>query len=266
MRRRPVLAFLGVLVLSGCSGDDARSLGPVPTTSTTMSVTSTSAAPSTTTLPVTTPLPASTTTTAGPRFVNGVPQVTARPARAPIGSRIRFEGAGFTDAMWQGADAPLWLAATTGGCDLYAEAEGAVEVTRDGRLTGEFTVPFRGNCRMTDQTRFLPAGTYRIAFTCTACFVGELVVTTSATACRDLAFAPNSDNLASDIVAAGMDCAEAEAVVRQAAAQAGPVDAPVAAFKIDGFLCLRTGGSQRGLPSADYACDGGSKQLTFHRT
>ncbi|HWI02932.1 MAG TPA: hypothetical protein VNT52_03780 [Acidimicrobiales bacterium] len=50
------------------------------------------------------------------------------------------------------------------------------------------------------------------------------------------------------------------------AGEAGPVNGPDAAFNVDGFWCLRTGGSERGLPSADYACGGGQKKVTFHRT
>lgn len=271
MRRHSLLALSALLVLSGCSGGGARSLGPVPTApttspTTTVRVTSTSTtAPSTTAAPTTT-VRATTPTTAGPRLVNGIPQVTATPARAPIGGRVRVEGIGFTDGMWRAPAAPLWLASTTGGCSLYAELQRSVTVSPDGRLAGEFTVPLRGGCRMSDESRLLTAGTYRIVFGCTACFVGELVVTTSATACRDVAFAPNTDNLASDVVAAGMDCAEAEAVVRAAGAKAGPVNGPVGPFDVSGFSCVRTGASERGLPWADYACDSGSKTLTFHRT
>src|SRR5687768_8966099 len=91
MRRHRVfpvatLAVVGFLVLSGCSGDGARSLGPVPTAPAT-STTTTPPAPSTiapastsTTAATVTTVRASTTTTTGPRLVDGIPQVTATPA------------------------------------------------------------------------------------------------------------------------------------------------------------------------------------------
>lgn len=34
----------------------------------------------------------------------------------------------------------------------------------------------------------------------------------------------------------------------------------------DGFQCVRTGQSDRGLPSATFACTSGSKRITFVRT
>ena len=268
MRRHRIMALAGLL-FAGCSGDDARSLGPVPTapststtTATTLPVTST--APATTSAPVTTAR-ASTTTTAGPRLVDGIPQVTATPARAPVGGRVRIEGTGFTDQMWHGAEAPLWLVGQT-PCHFFAQATHSVTVSAAGRLSGEFTVPAAGGCRMSGESPvWLTAGTYRIVFVCTPCTIGELTVTTSAGPCADIAFAPNSDSLASAIFAAGMDCAEAEAIVRKAGALAGAVNGP-ATLNVDGFLCTRTAQSDRGLPSADYECANGSKLVRFHRT
>src|SRR5687768_14864761 len=118
MRRH--LSILGLLILGACSGDGARTLGPVPTTAPTVPVTSTVLPATTTTaIPVTT-VRASTTTTAGPRLVEGVPQVTATPARATVGGQVRIEGSGFTDSMWRVGDAPLWLVGRS-GCGLYAQ-------------------------------------------------------------------------------------------------------------------------------------------------
>jgi hypothetical protein len=240
-RRRPVpgtaLAVVGLLVLGACAGD----VSP--------------AAPETS-------LPG-----ARPGPVAGIPQVTVMPPKTGIGDRIRIDGTGFTDPMWRTADAPLWLAATsTGGCNLYAEPEGSVTVSREGRLWGEFTVPDSGGCRMSDQERFLTAGTYLIVFACAACIIGELGVTTSARACSDVAFRSTGGGVASDLVAAGMGCAEAHTVVRLAGAVAGPVDGP-ATLTLDGFTCMRTGGTNRGLPSANWLCQGDrGKVVTFRRT
>ncbi len=183
MRWHRLTALVGLLVFAGCSGDDARSLGPVPTaptTTTTAAVTSTTPATTATTVAPTTTRPAATATssTAAPRLVNGVPQVTATPARAPVGGRVRVEGTGFTDPMWRASAPPLWLAEKA-GCNLFAQADHSITVTAAGRLSGEFTVPATGHCRMSDLgERPVTAGSYRITFTCTACSIGELEVTT----------------------------------------------------------------------------------------
>jgi hypothetical protein len=272
MRRRRLLpAVFGLLVLGACSGGGAQSLGPVPTaptttTSSTVPVTSTVApATSTTTPSPATTSRASTTTVAGPRLVNGVPQVTATPARTPIGGRVRVEGTGFTDAMWRAASPALWLAEKA-GCNLFAEATHSINVSAAGRLTGEFTVPAAGACRMSDLgEQPVMAGSYRIVFACTACSIGELEVTTSASACEDVGFAANSDNLASDIVAVGMTCSEAETLVRKAGVLAKAVGDP-SRFDEDGFTCTRVAFSDRFLPASDWSCTSGSKQVTFHRT
>lgn len=270
MRRHRLTVLVGLLVLAGCSGDDARSLGPAPTTpspTTTVPVTSTTPTTTATTVAPTTTQPAAsaTTSTVAPRLVNGIPQVTATPARAPVGGRVRIEGTGFTDPMWRAPAPPLWLAEKT-GCNLFAQAEHSITVTAAGRLSGEFTVPAAGNCRMSDLgERPVIAGPYRIAFTCTACSIGELEVTTSASRCQDIAFAPNSDNLASDIVATGVACAEAEALVRKVGAQVGAIGEP-SRVETDGWVCIRTASSDRFLPNSDFACTSGSKTVTFHRT
>jgi hypothetical protein len=65
-------------------------------------------------------------------------------------------------------------------------------------------------------------------------------------------------------MATGMDCAEAEALVRRAGPQLGPVNGP-ARLEIDGFGCVRTAQSDRGLPLADSQCTSGAK-VTLHRT
>jgi hypothetical protein len=110
------------------------------------------------------------------------------------------------------------------------------------------------------------SGTYRIAFVATPAFIGQIEVTTTAGPCVQVAFAPNSDNAASNIVASGMDCIEAEALVRKAGALVGAVSAP-ARLEVDGFVCVRTAQNDgRGLPSADYSCTSGSKKVTFVRT
>lgn len=268
------MAVVAVLALSACSGgDDARSLGPVPTApSTSVEPTTTTSVPTetsttavrgaTTTRP---PGASASGTAVKPVVVNGVPQVTVSPSRATVGTRVRIEGTGFTDEQWQARSAPLWLAEKS-GC-LYAQAQHTVTVSGAGRLTGELTVPAVGNCRMSDVgERAVTGGSYRIVFACTACTIGELEVTTTVASCDDVGFAANSDNLATDIVATGVGCIEAEALIRKVGAQVGSVGGP-SRVEADGWACVRTSENDpdRGLPSSDFECVSGSKKVTFRR-
>lgn len=151
-------------------------------------------------------------------------------------------------------------------CDLYAQAAHTITVSSGGRLTGEFRVPAMGNCRMTSLAdRPVPTGAYRIVFSCTACTIGAFDVTLPPDRCVNVAFAVNSDNLASDIVASGLSCAEAEALVRKVGAQVRSVGGP-SRVEADGFVCLRTAETDVGLPASDFECTSGSKRVTFHRT
>ena len=184
--RRLALAATGVVglvALGACGGD---SEGAVPLR--TVPPTSAAASPTTTAAPTTETTRARVTTTVAPRvtttvprrapvLVDGVPQVTATPARAGVGARVHVEGYGFTDQQWK-SPGSLWLTASPTGCALYAAAEHTVRVAADGHLSGDFVVPATGECRMSDTAETpVTAGTYRIAYSCTACFVGTFVVT-----------------------------------------------------------------------------------------
>ena len=268
----PTLVVVGLLALSGCSGDGARTLGPVPTTASTTTLvpvpsTAAPAATTTTAAGTVTTVRASTSTTARPRLVDGIPQVTATPARAAVGQRVRIEGTGFTDSMWRSTDASLWLAGGAyPGCDFFAPADHSLTVSAAGRLAGEFTVPESGHCRMAGQGGPLLSGDYRIVFACTACTIGELHVTGAVrSACPDIGFAPNSDNVAGDIFATNMTCAEADTLLRKVGPQVGAVGGP-SRVEADGFLCVRTSSSQAGLPSSQFECASGSRKVTFTRT
>lgn len=269
MRRNVWLAVGTLVVLSACSGGDARSAGPVPSAPSIASTTSTIAptTTSTTGLPATTTTTRPLTTTAPSTTVkpNGLPQVTATPAQAAVGARVRIDGTGFTDQTWQGKDHALWLYENT-GCNLYAETEHTVTVSAAGRLTGEFTVPAVGHCRMSDVgERPVTSGEYRIAFTCTACAVGAFEVTTTAGPCVSVAFAPNSDDLAAEIVSNGVDCAAAEALVRKVGVQLRSVGGP-GRVEADGWVCARTSESTGpGLPFSSYECVNGTRRVTFRR-
>lgn len=242
----------------------------VETTEPTAPVPTTAAVTPSTTLPAparAVPPPTTRTTTRAPVYVEGVPQVKATPASAKPGTRVRIEGSGFTDEQWAAQNASLWLVLEGGGCSLYAEAAHSVRVS-GGRLTGEFTVPNRGQCRQSDTgDEPVVAGRYRIAFSCTACIIGEFRVTASSstrTACRTVGFTPNSDDAASSIVAHNMPCSEAEALVRKVAQPLG-FNGPATA-EADGFRCVRTGQDDQTLPMAFYKCTNGAKQVTFTRT
>lgn len=269
-----LLAAAGVaaaLALSACSsGDDA---GSEPLAAARATTTTTPAGePAPTTVPVAdTTRPRTATTVAPPaEYVNGVPQVRATPARGPVGTRVTIEGSGFTEANWKGQGVSLWLVGSASGCALYADAEHTVRVTADGRLTGDFVVPRSGGCRMSDTgVSQLPPGSYKIAFQCTACMIGEFEVTGSnappTALCNDVGFTPNSDNVASSIVATGIPCAEAEAFVRKVGGPLGPING-LPRTESDGFVCERTSQEEAGLPSATYVCTSGSRRITFVRT
>lgn len=175
---------VGLLALGACGGSTqgAEPLRTVAPTSTAPATTTTAARPTTETtrVRVTTTVPPRVTTTVPPRspvLVDGVPQVTATPSRAAVGARVRVEGYGFTDQQWK-SPGSLWLTASPAGCALYASAAHTVRVTADGHLSGDFVVPAHGECRMSDVADApVTAGTYKMAYGCTACFVGTFVVT-----------------------------------------------------------------------------------------
>jgi hypothetical protein len=266
MRRKTGFAacsLLGALILGACAGDDAQSLGPVPTAPSTTAVPTTTPAPVTTTS--TSRAPATTSTTLKTVLVDGIPQATVTPSRAEVGTVVRIEGSGFTDASWQSGEEPLWLSGGSPGCSLYAEAQHTITVSASGRLTGTFTVPAMGGCRMSDlPPRPVPGGTYAVVFSCTVCVIGRFEVVGPG-ACADVAFAPNSDNLATAVIATGVSCADAEALVRKVGAQVRSVGGP-SRVEVDGYVCLRTGeNTAPGLPASDFECTSGSRKITFRR-
>jgi hypothetical protein len=69
------------------------------------------------------------------------------------------------------------------------------------------------------------------------------------TSCDDVAFAPNSDWLATDISTTGTGCDTAQKVV------AAGKDRPTA-FTADDFTCIGRPVDAGGLPHIDYACTG----------
>jgi hypothetical protein len=155
----------------------------------------------------------------------------------------------------------------TSGCGLSADAQHTVTVSATGRLTGEFVVPSVGGCPQSGTgERPVTSGSYRIVFMCSPCAIGQLEVTSPVVECADVGFAPNTDNVAGSIVATGLGCAEAEALVRKVGAQVGAIGGP-SRVEADGFVCVRTSQYEgMGLPSSTFLCTSGSRQVSFVRT
>jgi hypothetical protein len=113
--------------------------------------------------------------------------------------------------------------------------------------------------------------TTTVATTRPAPTVSSTTVTTTATnsaagtVCQTVTFSPTSDEIAKDITAYGMPCADAEAFIRKAAAPLGPEG--LSHVESDGFACVQTS-SQIGhaFPFTTYSCTNGTKKITFTRT
>jgi len=273
----PALAAVGLLFLAGCAGgDDPKSLGPVPTapsTSVEPATTTTVTGPSTTIAGVSTTRPRTTTPTTSvqPVKVDESPQVVATPSGAPVGARVTIAGSGFTDENWRAPNVSLWLVGGPSGCYYFAEAEHAVTVSSAGRLTGSFVVPAVGTCRFgTGADMPVQAGSYKIVYQCTACIIGTFEVTESPAAvplrCSNVGFTPNSDDVASSVVATGLSCLDAEGLVRAVGARVGATGGPDR-LEQGTFVCIRTARRDGpGLTASDFECTSGTKKVTFTRT
>jgi hypothetical protein len=82
--------------------------------------------------------------------------------------------------------------------------------------------------------------------------------------CQTVGFTPNSEDAASDVMATGLSCADAEAFVRVAGARTssgGPQE-----LEVSGYHCVRTRSKEDPLPQAFYECTDGPKKVTFVRS
>jgi hypothetical protein len=82
--------------------------------------------------------------------------------------------------------------------------------------------------------------------------------------CGVVAFSPNSEDAAGQIMATGLSCEDAKAFVEDAGARTssgGPQSVVV-----NGFRCVLTSSQDDPLPRADYECTDGPKKVTFVRT
>lgn len=104
------------------------------------------------------------------------PAAAATPARAAVGDMVRLEGGGFVGEPWNAEDAPLYLVGGSDDCALYAIAHDTLVVDDQGRLGGSFVVPGIGDCRMAGREAAVTPGRYQLAYSCTACVVGEIEV------------------------------------------------------------------------------------------
>ena len=82
--------------------------------------------------------------------------------------------------------------------------------------------------------------------------------------CETVGFTPNSEDAASDIMATGLSCDDAEAFVRDAGprtSSGGPQQ-----LQVSGYRCVLTRSEEDPLPQAFYECTNGAKKVTFVRT
>jgi hypothetical protein len=82
--------------------------------------------------------------------------------------------------------------------------------------------------------------------------------------CTTVGFTPNSDDAASSIVATGLSCDEAEALVRKIGPSVGPFGP--ARIELDGFECVLTRTDDVELAHGFFECTSGSKRITFVRS
>jgi hypothetical protein len=79
--------------------------------------------------------------------------------------------------------------------------------------------------------------------------------------CGRVAFAPNTDSGASEIDAAGTDCATARAVARAASGRADEL-----AYEADGFRCVGQRSPDPPLASVEWVCIGAGREVVTFAT
>lgn len=84
------------------------------------------------------------------------------------------------------------------------------------------------------------------------------------TKCQQIGFTPNSDDVAGDITATGLDCTTASDVVRRVRERHDPVTGR-RFFRSPPFAC-RAARQERALESTAYRCDDGARRVTWNKT
>ena len=83
-------------------------------------------------------------------------------------------------------------------------------------------------------------------------------------ACADIGFAPQSDNVATHIVATNIDCSEAQVLVRKVAAEHNVTTGP-REFTSGTFACS-VATEDMALPVGHYTCIDGARKVTWDKT
>lgn len=84
--------------------------------------------------------------------------------------------------------------------------------------------------------------------------------------CPPIGFTPNSDDVAGDINATGVDCKEADRLVRKVT-ERGSAGAPVPRFfHQDAYTCRGVFNDGPGLANTAYRCDDGARRVTWTKT
>ncbi|MGZ4146423.1 MAG: hypothetical protein ACXVPL_01845 [Actinomycetota bacterium] len=176
----------------------------------------------------------------------GLPAVTVTPARGPVGTRIRIEGDGFTDRMWQelgpGADGygVFLLGQGPGNCELIAQGEHMVDIDPVGHLTAELTVPVEGACFQGGRMTAVRPGRYSVGVGCHACLLATFDV-----AAGSVAWTPAASE------GAFRACPSLDGVAPVSSDDAGAASAAVEAFLFgpDASSYLDEAGRANGLRS-----------------
>jgi hypothetical protein len=83
--------------------------------------------------------------------------------------------------------------------------------------------------------------------------------------CPQIGFTPDSDDVAGDIAATGLDCTEASDLVRRTREQHYALGSP-RLFRLDPFTCRAVFEDGPGLANTTYRCEDGPRRVTWRKT
>lgn len=217
---------------------------------------------------------------AGERFQTGAEGLNPAPTRVASMRWRHPDGSAFTVTLLPGDGDPGRRLRNTEWSDPFG-AEGTalpatrVELPLEGRapLTGEIVVAapalphvwgLTGDLVVTidgdlDAERLRAvAGSLR-RHTPTAPLSG------APTKCPQIGFTPNSDDVAGEITATGLDCGEAGALVRRTREEHGALGSP-RYFRLPPFTCRGVFSDGPGLANTAYRCEDGARRVTWTKT
>jgi len=104
------------------------------------------------------------------------------PNHGPPGTNVAIFGDCFRSRHWNHGYGIFLLRQFTEPreCEVIAGKDVMFSVDRDGRGTGEMTVPARGHCFQRNYSRRLTPGWYHVGAGCHACYAGRFRVTARA--------------------------------------------------------------------------------------